>query len=168
MSPAGQRRWARILGALLVSAIGTGCSGDGEADGAATTTTTVRETSTTAAELTFAGDPDSPFCNLIRSADASPVLDPFAADLEPREVELRLRLLRLRFADFADAAPPELDDDLAAVVTSLDQLAELLDANGYDFAAVVESGADVSMIDDPAFATIGTRLLAYREQVCDP
>lgn len=154
---------ALVLSATMAVAA---CSDDDGADSA--TSSTTASTATTAVTVpTFAGDADSAFCVEVRAADDEPVLDPFATGLEPREVELRLRALRLRFGDFAEVAPPELEADLNSVVTSLDELDAVLDASGYDFAALAESGADIALADDPAFATIGTRLLAYREQVCD-
>lgn len=114
----------------------------------------------------FEGDPDSPFCAAIRDADDTPVLDPFEGGIEPREVELRLRALRVRFGEFAAVAPPALEADLDAVVDGLDDLDALLADNDYDFDRVAESGTDISLVSDPAFNAIGTRLLAYRDQVC--
>lgn len=159
-----KRLTALLLTATIVVAA---CSDDDDGENSTTSSTTASTTTTTDSVPTFAGDPDSAFCVEVRSADDAPVLDPFATGLEPREVELRLRALRLRFGDFAEVAPRELEADLDSVVASLDELDALLDASGYDFAALAESGADISLADDPAFATIGTRLLAYREQVCD-
>ena len=160
---------ARIgrLGAVLLLAVVGACSGDDQAPPDAAP---AEETSSTTASSTtvpdFDGDPDSEFCRLVRSAGDRPVLDPFAAGLEPREVELRFRNLRSRFREFADAAPPELAPTLGDLLEALDQLGTILEDNDHDFARIAESGVDTSVFDDPAFTDVAARISAYDSQVC--
>lgn len=93
------------------------------------------------------------------------MLDPFQAGLEPQEVELRFRALRNQFDEFAGVAPDALADDLDRLVQGLGELAEVLDASGYDFAEAALLD-ELAFVDDPVFADIGVRLAAYQEQVC--
>lgn len=158
-------RRAGFLLAVLVAL--AACSGDDGGSLPPTSTATssaTDETTTTVPE--FTGDAGSPFCALVTAADDRPVLDPFEAGLEPQEVELRFRAMQIRFAEFAEVAPSELADDLADLVTALDDLDTALDAAGYDFASLAESGADLSAFDAPQFFETATRIDAYRTQVC--
>lgn len=161
-----RRHGVRRVGAVLVLALVLGSCSDDDASSTATTTTTAGETTTSIPVPEFTGDPDSPFCTLIDAAEDRSVLDPFETDLEPREVDLRLRALRLRFAEFAEAAPPELEDELDDLVAALDDLDAALDDVGYDFAALGESGTDLGAFDAPQFAETAVRIDAYRSQVC--
>lgn len=150
-----------------------GCSsGEDEAAPETTTSVDVSTTSTTASppttKPTFTGDPDSPFCALAAEGDQRPVLSPFEADLDPDEIELRLRNLRNRFSEFSGVAPPELKADLAALVVALDDTDEALEGFDYDLDAMAEAGYTIGTLDDPVFEIIGFRLAEYRAQVCTP
>ena len=116
----------------------------------------------------FEGDPDSEFCQRSRAAAEEPVLDPFEAGLEPREVELRFRALAQRFEGFAAIAPEPLEDDLALLDATFAELAVVLDEADYDFEQLVAAEVDVSVFDDPALAVVADRLAAYQDQVCAP
>ena len=151
---------ATVLGLLLA-----GCGGGG-AEGAAPTAPPSSETTGSTAQLAFEGDPDSEFCQRSRDAADQPVLDPFEAGLERREVELRFRALAERFEVFADIAPEPLADDLALLDRTFQDLAALLEEADYDFARLADAGADVSVFDDPALAVVAERLEAYQDQVC--
>lgn len=152
---------ATVLGLLLAAA----CGGDEGSEDAGPTEAT-REVSASTAPPEFDGDPDSEFCQRSRQAADQPVLDPFEAGLEPREVELRFRALAQRFAGFAEIAPDPLADDLTLLDQTFQDLAVLLDDADYDFARLAEAGADISVFDDPALADVADRLTAYQEQVC--
>lgn len=154
---------ATILGVLLVAA----CGGDDDREGAAPTGSTATEVTASTAPPEFDGDPDSEFCERSRQAADEPVLDPFEAGLEPREVELRFRALAQRFDGFAEIAPEPLAADLTLLDDTFQDLAVLLDEAGYDFARLAEDGADISVFDDPALAVVAERLAAYQDQVCD-
>jgi len=138
--------------------------GDGDGDDAGPTTSPAPPPSTAVPE--FEGDPDSPFCQRSREAAERPVLDPFEAGLEPREVELRFRALAQRFEGFAELAPEPLEDDLALLDRRFGELAQVLDAADYDFEQLVASGGDLSVFDDPDLAGVAQRLEAYQDQVC--
>ncbi len=144
----------------------TACSGEGPGDDAASTSTTTQATATTAPPE-FAGDPDSEFCQRSRDAAEQPVLDPFEAGLEPRDVELRFRALAQRFEGFAEIAPEPLEEDLTLLDAAFADLAVLLEEADYDFARLAEQGADISVFDDPALGAVADRLAAYQSQVCD-
>lgn len=151
---------ATVLGLLLA-----GCGGGGAED-AAPTAPPSSETTGATAPLAFEGDPDSEFCQRSRDAADQPVLDPFEAGLERREVELRFRALAERFEVFADIAPEPLADDLDLLDRTFQDLAALLEEADYDFARLADAGADVSVFDDPALAVVAERLEAYQDQVC--
>lgn len=153
---------------LLVAA----CSGGDTDDSSAPTSDTPAETtspSTTAASTTvptFTGDAASEFCRLVAEGDQRPVLSPFEADIDAAEVELRMRNLRNRFDAYAEAAPPELEADLDALVVALADTDEALATFDYDFDAMAEQGYTISTLDDPVFEIVGFRLAQYRSQVC--
>ena len=158
-------RSARSLAAILL--VLAACSGDDQTSSPSTMSSSTTEgTTTTVPE--FTGDPDSPFCTLVAAAEDNAVLDPFEPGLEPREVELRFRAMQLRFAEFAEAAPPELAGELADIVAALEDLDSVLAVADYDFTALAESGSDLSVFDDPRFAETAARIDAYRDQVCEP
>lgn len=157
----------RALAATAVLALSvTACSGgdgSGDVDPAAAPTTGA-PTSTAPPE--FEGDPDSEFCQRSREAAEEPVLDPFAAGLDAREVELRFRALAQRFEGFAEIAPEPLVEDLTLLDGAFQDLAVLLEEADYDFAELAEQGADISVFDDPALGAVAKRLAAYQDQVC--
>lgn len=155
-----------VVPVILLAVLLAGCSDDAGDETAAPDPTTTSSTSTTSTTVTFTGDPDSEFCRLVVSSEDRPVLDPFEAGLDPAEVKVRFLSLRLRFDEFAAAAPAELADDLDELVSGLDTLEQELAAAGYDFAVLAESGADVSGFDDESFADTAVRIAAYRQQVC--
>lgn len=153
------------LAAVLAAALAlAGCGNDDGGDAAPDEPTATAPATTE--PLAFDGDPDSAFCQRSREAADRPVLDPFEAGIEPREVELRFRALAQRFDGFAELAPPELADDLALLDERFDELARVLDDADYDFARVAESGVDISVFDDPELGAIADRLSAYQAQVC--
>jgi hypothetical protein len=153
---------ATVLGVLLATA----CGGEGSGDAAPTEAATSEVTASTEPPE-FDGDPDSEFCQRSRQAADEPVLDPFEAGLEPREVELRFRALTQRFEGFAEISPEPLADDLTLLDETFQDLAVLLDDADYDFARLAEGGADVSVFDDPTLAVVADRLAAYQNQVCE-
>ncbi len=134
---------------VLAVSVLESCAGSSGDDATATTTTAAPTTSTTAPP-DYAGDADSPFCRLVSAAVDRPVRDPFEAGLEPREVQVRFLALSQRFSEFAAVAPPELSDDLDALVGSLQDLGDVLAAAGWDFSELARSGADMGSFDDPA------------------
>ena len=162
--------WVGALAALAVAALLVGsCSGGDGADAAGSpdaSTTTLASTSVAADAPVFTGDPDSEFCQLSRAAADRPVLNPFEAGLDPREVELRFRALSSRFRAFHDVAPEPLADDLDQLVATFDDFARILQDAGYDFGRLAEQNVDVSTFDDPALQRVAERLAAYQDQVC--
>lgn len=157
----------RALAATAVLALSiTACSGDdgGEDAGPAAASTTEAPTSTAPPE--FEGDPDSEFCQRSREAAEKPVLDPFEAGLDARDVELRFRALAQRFEGFAEIAPEPLTEDLTLLDDAFQDLAVLLEDADYDFAQLADQGADISVFDDPALGAVAARLAAYQDQVC--
>jgi hypothetical protein len=157
-----------VVGVVVCAVVlATGC-GDGDAEDATEPTPDASEELTASTSPpTFEGDPDSEFCQRSRDAAEEPVLDPFEAGLEPREVELRFRALAQRFAGFAEIAPEPLVDDLALLDATFDELAVVLADADYDFARLAADEVDVSVFDDPALAVVADRLAAYQDQVCD-
>ncbi|WP_436793071.1 hypothetical protein [Actinospongicola halichondriae] len=153
--------------AFAVSASAGCSSGGGEAAAPSSTTrAALVETTPATAPPTYSGEGGEAFCAALRDADDRPVLDPFQAGLDAREVELRLRALVVRSEQLAAAAPPELADDVQALASGLGALDETLADHGYDFGAAGEAGADLSAVDAPEFVDIGVRVAAYRDQVC--
>lgn len=161
-------RWLRVGVALCALALATGCSDDGGVEDATDATEPdAPEITGSTPPPSFDGDPDSEFCQRSREAADQPVLDPFEAGLEPREVELRFRALAQRFEGFAEIAPEPLEEDLALLDQTFDDLAAVLEEADYDFAQLAEGEVDVSVFDDPALAVVADRLAAYQDQVCD-
>ena len=155
-----------VVAALLL----LGCSTDGEsvadAVGQTTTESAPTETSTTAVP-DYTGDSGSTFCGLLRQAGERPVLDPFEAGLEPREIELRLRTLLVRFDELLRDAPAEITSDIELVATGLLALDDALSGHAYDLGAAAEAGENLAFLDAPEFADVATRIAAYETQVCD-
>ena len=158
---------ASVVVAALLVVTATGCTDDDEDSSRATAEPTSSTTTSSTIVPSFTGDPDSDFCRLVRTAGERPVLDPFERGIEPREVELRFRNLRNRFAEFAEVAPPELSSVLGELLTALDELGAILEDHDFDFAQVADSGADASVFDDPAFEDAAVRIEAYDQQVCE-
>jgi hypothetical protein len=161
------RRFVRLGLLLTATTLVAACNGGadgGDRAGRGTTTSTRPPPSSTLPR--FTGDPESDFCRLIRDAGERPVLDPFEPDLPPREVELRYRALQNRFAEYAEVAPPEVDDVLDDLVGALDELREILEDHDYDFGELAASGEDVTVFDAPEFVDAGSRIAAYQSQVC--
>jgi hypothetical protein len=159
-----RRRGRSVLAAaaLVVTACNGGDDGPSEQQGA-----DPAETSTSAGSLpAFTGDPDSDFCQLIRTAGERPVLDPFEPELPPREVELRFRALQSRFGEYAEVAPPELQEVLDDLVDALADLGDILEDHDHDFGELAGSGADITVFDAPEFVDAGSRIAAYQSQVC--
>lgn len=156
-----------VVATVLAVLVTTACGSDGGGEDAAPTEEATTVATATTAPPDFAGDPESEFCRRSRQAADEPVLDPFAAGLEPREVELRFRALAQRFEGFADIAPEPLVEDLALLDDTFQGLAILLDDADYDFARLAEAGADISVLDDPVLADVAARLEAYQGQVCE-
>ncbi len=158
--------WA-VLAAIAALAGCSGATDDPEAVASTTTAAVVAPTETTAPP-TFTGDGSSAFCLALADADDRPVLDPFEAGLEAREVELRLRALVVRAGQLSDAAPPELAADVSSLAAGLAAVDETLAAHEYDFGAAGAADADLSFLDAAEFVDVGVRIAAYRAQVCDP
>lgn len=150
--------------ALLLA---TGCGDDGGVDDALDATDDAApEVTGSTPRPSFEGDPDSEFCQRSREAADQPVLDPFEAGLEPREVELRFRALAQRFEGFAEIAPEPLEEDLALLDQAFDELAVVLEDADYEFEELAAAEVDVSVFDDPALAVVADRIAAYQDQVC--
>lgn len=159
-------RSVRALAVLSILLLAACSGGDDDASPGHSSTTTGASGSSSTTTVIFTGEADSEFCVLLAESEEQPVLDPFEAGLGPREVELRFRALELRFAELAEVAPPDLEADIDGLVTALEDLGSELEGAGYDFAALAESGADVSAFDDESFAESAARVDAYRQQVC--
>lgn len=159
---------AAVGAALCALVVAAGCGGDGDDPAAGPEPTPDTEATASTAPPTFEGDPDSEFCQRSREAAEEPVLDPFEAGLEPREVELRFRALAQRFEGFAAIAPEPLEDDLTLLDDTFGRLAAVLDDVDYDFEQLAAAEVDVSVFDDPALAAVADRLAAYQDQVCTP
>lgn len=154
--------------ALCALLLATGCSDDsGVDDTAPDTDDAAPEVTGSTPTPSFEGDPDSAFCQRSREAADEPVLDPFAPGLEPREVELRFRALAQRFSAFVDIAPEPLEEDLALLDETFDELAVVLEDADYDFEELAAAQVDVSVFDDPALAVVADRIAAYQDQVCE-
>lgn len=153
---------------MCTAAAPAACSdGSDEGSGASTTTTTADPTPTTAAPPTFTGDAGSPFCTLLRDVDPASLLDGDPGD--PAAVETGFRQLVQVLREMHALAPPEIEPDAALVIGGIEALDEALAAVGYDFDALAASPASAEVtaaVNDPAFTTAGSRLSAYRTQVC--
>lgn len=139
-----------------------GCSGDdgegGDGGGAAATTTEAP---------TFTGDPDSPFCTLLREVDIDR-----ATSGEPGTAET----VRAGFTELvrvldqaAGLAPPEIAEATAVIADGMAALDEALAAAGYDYDVLAlspEARRVSEAVNDPAFTVAGARVQAYRRQVC--
>ena len=158
---------APALGVAVCALVLATACGDGDAEDATPATPDPSEEPTASTTPpTFEGDADSEFCQRSRAAAEEPVLDPFEAGLEPREVELRFRALAQRFEGFAEIAPDPLAEDLALLDATFDDLAVVLADADYDFARLAADEVDASVFDDPALAVVAERLTAYQDQVC--
>lgn len=158
-------RRVALLAAVLAGLLAAGCS-TGDDEGSATTSTPDTGASTSEPPA-FTGDPQSPFCNLLRDVDTSTALS--GALTDPATVETTFRELVRVLHDALAVAPPEIEADLALVSQGIDALDASLAQVGYDFDVLAASGeADTlrEAVDDPAFAAAGARLSAYRTQVC--
>lgn len=158
-----------VLAAAAVVALAACSTGDDE--GAATTTTSTSLAPLPSTPTTpvpdYEGDPDSPFCTLLRDIDPSAILSGDGDD--PAAVRDAIGRLVAVLADAAEAAPPEIVEDVALVGGGVAALDEALAAVDYDFDALAAAGDAeevAAAMNDPAFADAGVRLGAYRSQVC--
>jgi hypothetical protein len=154
------------LAAVLLCAL-AGCSGADDPGTAIPTTIVAAGESTTTAPPTFTGDAGSPFCTLLRDIDPTSLLSGDSGD--PAAVEAGFRRLVVVLRDIHKVAPPEVEPDIALVAEGIEALDAALAAVGYDFDALAASGAAAEVtaaVNDPAFTTAGSRLSAYRTQVC--
>lgn len=170
-----------LAGVVVLGLLVAACSGDDDAEDAADSPTSIGDgpeddgstdtsgpsdpTSSTTMP-TFTGDPDSAFCELVTEGRERPVQDPFAAEIEPKEVELRLRNLRNRIGEFLDVSPPELSSDLTALTDALDEVDAALEPYDYDLGAFGADGGTLDVLDSPALESVGFRLDEYGRQVC--
>lgn len=158
----------RAAAVVVVGLAVLACSGDDVAPATSELTTSIvaDDPPNTTAPPSYTGDRDSPFCVEVLEGADRPVLDPFAAGLDAREIELRMRSLVVRFDQLADLAPVELADDLDRVSIALESLDSALADHGYDLGAAGDAGTDLSTLNDPAFVDVGARVAAYADQVC--
>lgn len=145
------------------------CSdGSDEGSGASTTTSSPADTTSSTTEPpTFTGDAGSPFCRLLRDVDPTSLLDGDPGD--PVAVEASFRRLVGVLRDLRALAPQEVEPDAALLTGGIEALVEALAAVGFDFDALAASPAAdqvTEAVNDPAFTTAGSRLSAYRAQVC--
>ena len=143
------------------------CSDDAP-DEAASTTTTAAET-TTSAGATFTGDPDSPFCNLLRDVDFTTVLSGTEGD-DPVALRNAFEQLVDLLVQAAELAPDEITADVGLVASGMTSLDAALAEFDYDFDALAASGGGdevLEAVNAPVFTDAGTRLAAYRTQVCN-
>ncbi|MDE0805019.1 MAG: hypothetical protein OSA99_17065 [Acidimicrobiales bacterium] len=168
MIPPGLVGRATALLVVLAVAV-AGCSDDAVAP-TTTTSTAVSPVgsapSSTTTVPTYEGDPDSAFCQELIAAVDRPLLDPFAAGIDARELELRLRAVQIRFETLVTIAPSAIADDVELVALGLVTLDDALDRHGYDLGAAAEAGEDLSFLDAPEFAAVATRVAGYQDQVC--
>ena len=155
---------------LLVSVLclAAACSTGGD-EGSAVTTSTSSEASTpiTTGPPRYDGDPDSPFCTLLRDVDTSDILSGDPGD--PTAVEVALGRLVGVLGEAAAVAPPEVVDDVTLVADGVGALDEALAGFGYDFDALAASEAAAQVteaVNDPVFTDAGIRLSGYRTEVC--
>lgn len=173
MSPADVARRAGASLTVLAFGVAVLASASCTDDTAAPTTTTstavsavgTAPSSTTTVPV-YEGDPDSVFCQELLAAADRPLLDPFAAGVDARELELRLRALLVRFETLVTTAPPAIADDVELVAAGIVTLDDALDRHGYDLGAAAEAGEDLAFLDAPEFGAVATRIAAYQDQVC--
>lgn len=130
-------------------------------------TTTTVATSQSTAPPSFTGDEGSPFCALLADVDLAGALSGSAADAAA--VERVIQGLADVLVEAAERAPEEIAADVALVADGMVSLDGALAEVGYDFDALAASGGGdevLAAVNDPAFAEAGTRLAAYRAQVC--
>ena len=153
------RRAVALAVALLLATLALGaCSGDDGND---------RADDTTTSSLVFTGDPQDPFCLVLRDLALDDALDQPSDTPEAVEASFTLLLDQLHRA--ADAAPTELVEDTALLVAGIASLDDALRSVGYDYDALAESDqgpAVAAAVNDPAFGVAGDRIEAYKQQVC--
>lgn len=134
---------------------------------APTSTTTTVATSPSTAPPSFTGDEGSPFCALLADVDLAGALTGSSAD--PDAVGRVVQGLADVLVEAAELAPGDIAADVALVADGMVSLDGALAEVGYDFDALAASGSGdevLAAVNDPAFAAAGTRLAAYRAQVC--
>lgn len=148
--------------------MGAAACSSGDDDGTASSTSAAAgEASPTTAAPTYEGDPGSEFCTLLREVDTDEILAGDGDD--PVAVEEAMGRLVDVLTQAAATAPAEILDDVALVAGGVQSLDEALAAAGYSFDALAASGQAEEVqaaVNDPAFTDAGTRLAAYRGQVC--
>jgi hypothetical protein len=155
-----------VVALVVVVLVAGACSGSEDA-APRTTTTSDRTPSSSTTVPAYSGDPQSPFCNLLRGVDTRSVLEGDPTD--PVAVEAAFRRLVGVLRDALALSPPEIEADLALVSEGIDTLDATLAAVGYDYEALAASGQAPKLseaVNDPAFTEAGARLGAYRTQVC--
>jgi hypothetical protein len=150
-----------LLATGVVLLVAAGCSGDD--DHAASSSTSATTTS-----VTFTGDPQSPFCGVLREVELQGVLDGAAASAA--DVEAAFAAVLEALGRVVEHSPPELAEATALVLSGMAALDGALRAVGYSYdalAAEPELAVEVSQAaNDPAFAVASARIEAYKQQVC--
>lgn len=150
-----------LSAALLVAALGACSDDDGPDRSAPSSTTTVT--------YTFTGDPQSPFCQLVRTNATATTVDVSAPGKTPAELDAGFRELLAQLQHAADVAPPELREDAALVAVGMGAYVDALRAAGFDNDALSRSDQGIEVaaaINDPSFQVAGDRIEAYKQQVC--
>jgi hypothetical protein len=124
-----------------------------------------------AADVTFAGPADAGYCQAAKTLDDAADLS--ARDWSPESVKAFVTspdFAALYEAGFA-AAPPEIDDDVAAIATFMSsKVVPMLERHGYDMRGVLIDGpvSDLAILQswDPAIVDSYRRVVAYEDQLC--
>ena len=149
-------RTAAVAAVLLLTACSQG-SGPAAVPSSSTTSTTVH----------FTGNAASSFCTLLRDLNTQDVLK--GGSSTPTSAAVAFAKLRQVLTDTAAQAPPELATDISLLAAGIAALDDALRAVGYSYDALASSPNALAVsaaVNDPAFATAGTRITAYKAQVC--
>jgi hypothetical protein len=154
---------AAALVVVGVGLIAAGCSGGGSsATGSSTTTLST--------QVRFTGSADSAFCTLLRQVDTGTVGGSGdAATATPADLQARFDHLLALLTQVADQAPQELKPDIAAVRTGISTVADALGGVGWSWTALEASSHSIDVaaaLNDPSYTGAGTRISAYKAQVC--
>ncbi len=153
-----RRGRAAVVAAVLLL---TACSRDHTPSAAPASTD---PTSTT---VHFTGDAGSPFCALLRQLNTQDVLKGDGST--PTSAAAAFAKLRQVLSDTAAQAPPELATDISLLAVGISALDDALRSVGYSYDALASSPNALAVsaaVNDPAFATAGAQISAYKAQVC--
>ena len=166
----------RILVVALATLLAVACGGDDDGDVLASSDASTDAESAPATEDTtgddneaMTGDGDSEWCERIRevqdSDEPSPLNFSFTG-LDPATLETQFTDNLEVVEEWADTAPPEIDDQVATMLETYTSFVELASDAEWNLIALGSDPEFLAIAEDPAIQQAANDIDAYSRDVC--